>query len=94
MGKSCEGAQIHQRYLASGAHTKSQQPECHQMVGLCVLRRAPRLKGAHWSDDFHGIRVDNGAIAEAKNKREELNESQDSGSRQFLVTVPVIDIIH
>ena len=32
-----------------------------------LLRRTPILQGAHWSDYAYGIRVDNGAIVEAKN---------------------------
>ena len=34
------------------------------MVVLCVFCRATILQGTHWSDDVHGISVNNGAIAE------------------------------
>ena len=46
------------------------------MMGWCILCREPRLQGVHWSDDVHGIRVDNGYVAETKDKWEELNRSE------------------
>ena len=63
------------------------------MLGWCILCCAPRLKGEHWSDDFRGIRVDNGDIAEGKNKFEDLNVSQYIGSILCHATFPVVKIL-
>ena len=64
------------------------------MVGQCVLSHTLRLQGEHWIDDVCGIRVNNEAILESKNKWEELNRIQDSGIRQCLAIVPVVRIIY
>ena len=64
------------------------------MVGLYVLCHATRLQGERWKDDVHGIRVDNGTIVEAKNKWEDINVSQDSGSIRRPATVPVVEIMY
>ena len=54
------------------------------MVGQCVLCHAPRLKGAYWSNDVHKIRFNHGAISDAINKWEELNNIQDDSLPQSL----------
>ena len=92
--KSCEGDQIHQRYPESVAHTKFRHPECHQILGWCVLLCAPKLQGAHRSNCSHGTCVDNGAIAKEINKWEELNRSQDIWIRRRPAIVPVFNILH
>ena len=84
LGKSCEFDQIYQSYPLSASHNKSRQPECHQMLGWHVIRSAPILQGAHWSNDLHGIRVDNGAIAYAKINGRRSTESEIVGADDAL----------